>query len=240
MRGRTIRYAFFFFSLSPSLSHSCFLSFIQSSLVKPDHVLCSHSTSVFPTVGPYLYVSVFLSFTHVRALRTLTTHKHLGCSSAGDTASTAAAAAALINDLVRCVYCMATLTECRRGSDAVNLINLSFFLFLWLARPFSLQSYRKLVFGTGARGFTNPELFPVAVPVFLLYCLDRYTSHKSNGILLALSHLCPCQRVVSRIVRCCINLWKYSLKGECSYNKCWVTVKCMSGPFVKVHEKFFK
>ncbi len=103
----------------------------------------------------------------------LTTHKHLGCSSAGDTASTAAAAA-LINDLVRCVYCMATLTECRRGSGAVNLINLSFFLFLWHARPFYLQSYRKLVFGTGARGFTNPELFPVAVPVFLRYCLDRY------------------------------------------------------------------
>ncbi len=130
---------------------------------------------------------------------------------------------------------MATLTECRRGSGAVNLINLSFFLFLWLARPFSLPSYRMLMFGTGARGFTNPELFPVAVHVFLLCCLDRYPP-----LINLMGSYWPCQRFVSRIARCCTNLWKYSLKGECCYNECWVTVKWMSGPFVEVHEKFFE
>lgn len=133
---------------------------------------------------------------------------------------------------------MATLTECKRGSSAVNLINLSFFLFLWLTHPLSLPSYRRLVFGTGARGITNPELFPVAVPVFLLCCLDRYPpSHKSNGILLALLHLCPCQRFVSRIARCCTSLWEYFLKGECRQNECWVTMKWMILQFMKVHVK---
>uniref|UniRef100_A0A8C1AQQ7 ATP-dependent RNA helicase n=1 Tax=Cyprinus carpio carpio TaxID=630221 RepID=A0A8C1AQQ7_CYPCA len=38
----------------------------------------------------------------------------------------------------------------------------------------SSEEEEGLVFGTGARGFSNPELFPVAVPVFLLSCLDRY------------------------------------------------------------------
>lgn len=90
------------------------------------------------------------------------------CSGAGDIPQTAAVA--LINDFVRGVYCMATLAECRRDSGAVNLINLSFFLYIQLSLPRSLPSRIKgSVFGTGARGVTNPQLIPVSAPVFLLF-----------------------------------------------------------------------
>lgn len=201
----------FLFFFTHSLSLFVFHSILSCKTRSHPLFSFAFGLSICRPVPLCLCFSVIHSCTHIKNAHD--THKHLGCSSAGDTAQTAAAA--LINDLVLCVYCMATLTECRRGSGAVNLINLSFFLFLWLARPFSLPSYRMLMFGTGARGFTNPELFPVAVHVFLLCCLDRYPPPIN-----LMGSYWPCQRFVSRIARCCTNLWKYSLKGECCYNEC--------------------
>lgn len=116
------------------------------------------------------------------------------------------------------IYWMQERLRCWKSDKS-----LSFFLFLWLARSLSLLSYWRLLFGTGARGVSNPELFPVEVPVLLLYCCDRFLPlHKSNGIFLAPSHICHRLRFTAQNSKMLYIFLVTFLKGRSAVKIKWV------------------